>query len=310
MRSAPLQPPFRRVWQAHAQVTTKVTNCSDRVSTCGDALLPLSCWDGRYASCLRNARAMIAVRLALLVLLAATPARAQTPAPVDSPVRPSGPPATLVYGNRPIVELRANILARTPAERVAAAESLLDAIVTAGPPGPVIMRVVEGVAVVAVGGRNIFVIVPADVDELAGETLEQKAATAVSRLQVAVDEEVELRTPARLAVSGLQSLAATLVFIALLWAIRRGYRVLAVQLPEGAERRLERISAADSQLVRESRAGEILRRFISVAAVVLAFVLTYGWLTFVLRRFPYTRPWGESLRLRRWGWRSSGRSRI
>jgi small-conductance mechanosensitive channel len=158
------------------------------------------------------------------------------------------------------------------------------------------MRVVEGVAVVAVGGRNIFVIVPADVDELAGETLEQKAATAVSRLQVAVDEEVELRTPARLAVSGLQSLAATLVFIALLWAIRRGYRVLAVQLPEGAERRLERISAADSQLVRESRAGEILRRFISVAAVVLAFVLTYGWLTFVLRRFPYTRPWGESLR--------------
>jgi hypothetical protein len=64
------------------------------------------------------------------------------------------------------------------------------------------------------------------------------------------------------------------VFIALLWAIRRGYRVLAVQLPEGAERRLERISAADSQLVRESRAGEILRRFISFTAVLLGIFLT------------------------------------
>ena len=91
-------------------------------------------------------------------------------------------------------------------------------------------------------------------------------------------------------------MSLTVIFVALLWAIRRGYRVLVVRLPEGAEQKLTKLSAADLQLVRASRAGDILRRFISSAAVVLALVTGYFWLTFVLRRFPYTRPLGESLR--------------
>jgi small-conductance mechanosensitive channel len=225
------------------------------------------------------------------VLLAA-PAFGQT----DPGAQAAVPPAALVYSNRPITEFRASLLARTPADRVAAAESTLRTIVAAGPSGPVVARLVEGVMVVAVGSQNAFVIVPADVDELAGDTLEAKAAAAVTRLQTAVDEEVELRTPARLAWSAVQSLAVTILLVALLWLIRRGYRVMVVRLPEGAERRLEQISAGGLQLVRESRAADILRRFISSVAVVLALVLTYFWLTFVLRRFPYTRPWGESLR--------------
>ena len=237
---------------------------------------------------LRQSSACLAV-----VFLFAVPAFAQVAAPET---QVSAPPATLVYGNRPITELRATIVGRTPAIRVAAAQSTLRAIVAGEPSDPVVARVVEGVTVVAIGNRNVFVILPDDVDELAGETLEQKTALAVSRLQTAVDEEIELRTPARLAWSAAESIVATIVFVALLWALRRFYRVLAARLPEGVEQQLQKLSEDKLEIVRASKAPEIVRGAITVAAFTIGVFLTYSWLTFVLRRFPYTRPWGESLR--------------
>ena len=202
----------------------------------------------------------------------------------------------LVYSNRPITEFRASLLARPPAERAAAAVTLLDTIVVAGHTGPVVAHRIEGVMVVAVGTQNVFVLLPADVDELAGETLEQKTAVAVSRLQTAIDEQVELRMPRRLALSAAQSLLVTMVLMALLWTIRRGHRALATWLPEGAERRLQRLSVGDLQLVRATRASDFLRRLVTMAVVLFGLALVYSWLTFVLTRFPYTRPWGESLK--------------
>jgi small-conductance mechanosensitive channel len=230
------------------------------------------------------------------MFLFAVPAFAQIAAPDVQPPQVSAPPATLVYGNRPITELRATIVGRTPADRVAAAQSTLKAIVAGEPSDPVVARIVEGVTVVAIGNRNAFVILQGDVDEFAGETLEQKTALAVSRLQRAVDEEIELRTPARLAWSAAESIVATIVFAALLWMLRRSHRVLAVRLPEGAEQRLQRLSRNHPEIVRASKAPEIVRGAVTFAAFLIGVFLAYSWLTFVLRRFPYTRPWGESLR--------------
>ena len=233
--------------------------------------------------------------IALVALSLAAPAFPQDVTQAE-PAPPQAAPATLVFGNRPITELRATLLGRTPADRVAGALSVLHRIVAAGSPGPVSARRIEGVSAIVVGSEGVFVIVPADLDALAGETLEQKTATAVSRLQAAVDEEVELRRPARLAIGAVESLAITLLLVGLLWLIRRAYRVLVVRLAEGAEHQLKKISSGNLELVRASRAGDILRRFISVVAVLLGLVLTYLWLSFVLRRFPYTRQFGEQLR--------------
>jgi len=245
----------------------------------------------------RFAGGRIAVALTAIVLLLGASASAQTgPAVQQTPSQPA-PPAALVYGNRPITEFRATLLTRTPAERVAAAQSLLGSIVSSSTVGAVTSHLVEGVMAVAVGDRTVFVLVPGDVDELAGETLEQKGATAASRLQTAVAEQLELRTPARLAVSAVQAVAGSIVFLLLLWALRRGYRVLSVKMPEGAEQKLQQFSVVeDLQLVQATKAVEILRGFISVVAASVALFLMYSWVTFVLRRFPYTRPWGESLR--------------
>ena len=95
--------------------------------------------------------------------------------------------------------------------------------------------------------------------------------------------------------SAALALLATAILGLLLWAAGRLHRKMVVLLPRGAERRLQRMSAGDA-LVKASRAPDVLRHAVTAVFVGLSLFLAYSWLTFVLRRFPYTRPWGESLR--------------
>ena len=206
-----------------------------------------------------------------------------------------GQAADLQYNNRTITVLRSTVFSRSPQERAAGAVEVLDRLVQEGIPGRVSTRLAQGANFVSVGNRDVFAILPLDVNELAGETQESKAAQAVSQLQLALDEAVELRTPRRIASSAALALLATVIGGVLLWAAGRLHRKLVVLLPRGAERRLQRMSAGDA-LVRASRAPDVLRHGVTAVFVVLSLFLAYSWLTFVLRRFPYTRPWGESLR--------------
>jgi small-conductance mechanosensitive channel len=204
------------------------------------------------------------------------------------------PPTTLIYNNRPITELRASILARTPVERAAAAVHVLDQLVESGSVSPVTTRSVGDGVIVVAGGLDAFAILPADVDELTAETLDQKALAATARLQTALHEAVELRTPRRLAQSGAAALLATAIFIGLLLLLHRGHAGAAGRLTRAADRRLERFPGGE--VVRATRVLDLMRHAVTLISVVVGLLFAYSWLTFVLRRFPYTRPWGESLR--------------
>jgi small-conductance mechanosensitive channel len=242
-----------------------------------------------------------ALILAGLVAAGPHPAAAQTQGGASQDLASAvatagaGPPARFQYNNRRITELRATVFSRPPAERAAVAADLLDAMIDAGLPGPVSMRATEGAAIVSVGNRDIFAIFPADVNPLTGETQESKAADAAARLQQAIDEAVELRTPGRMARAGALALGATLVALALLWQLARLYRVFSVRIPSRAERRLRR-SSPGHILAGAVHAADVLRYAIAALFVGTVLFIVYSWLTFVLRRFPYTRPWGESLR--------------
>jgi small-conductance mechanosensitive channel len=233
---------------------------------------------------------------------AATPAAAQARAagqPSFAAIIASatpGEPADLVYQNRTITTLRATVLSRQPAERASAAARVLDNLVGAGQVGPIATRPVDGAMVISVGARDVFAILPLDVNELAGESVEAAAATAAGRLQLALMEATELRTPGRLLRAAATALAATLLAAGLLWVLIRLHRVLSTRLQQSAERRLALLAAGDSQLVRLSRAADLFRHIVTFASAVAAVLVAYSWLTFVLRRFPYTRPWGESMR--------------
>ncbi|MGH9146998.1 MAG: mechanosensitive ion channel family protein [Vicinamibacterales bacterium] len=206
------------------------------------------------------------------------------------------PPARLVLQNRFITEFRASLLRRLPEDRVASARQALDRVARDGVVGRVTTRTGSNFVVFSVGGRDLFALVTADVDELAGVTLAQEAAQTVARLETALAEAVELRTPAKLLAGGAQALGVTILFALLVWGLVRLRRRIAKWIGEMAEQRLAAAGVADREFVQSSHLLDFLQNLVSFVVLVLGLVVTYQWLTFVLRRFPYSRPWGDSLR--------------
>ncbi len=204
-------------------------------------------------------------------------------------------PAELRYLNRPITVFRASILSRSPAERAAVAAANLDRFIEEGASPEVSIHHSENVVVVSVSGRPVLALVPQDVDSLSGETLDEKVSGTVANLRRAVGEAVELRTTPRMLRNAGELLLGIGFFTVLLLAARRLHMRLAVLLPMLAERKLATLSPG-GVLVEESRATQLFARAIHVAYALAAIAVVFSLVTFSLRRFPYTRPLGESLR--------------
>jgi small-conductance mechanosensitive channel len=206
------------------------------------------------------------------------------------------PPARLVFQNRFITEFRASLIRRLPEDRAASARQALDRVARDRVVGRVSMRTGANFVIFSVGDRDLFALGSADVDELAGVTLAQEAAQTVARLETALAEATELRTPARLFAGGIQALGVTTLFALLVWSLVRLRRRIARWIGEQAEQRLAAAGVADRELVQSSHLLDFLQHLVSFVVLVLGLVVTYQWLTFVLRRFPYSRPWGDALR--------------
>jgi len=236
---------------------------------------------------------------ALLILCSAAGALSQTGAEGQEGLTEALPPSEqslLSYANRPITILRARVLANRPAQRVAAAIAHLDQLVDNNRTSPVTSRVERGVAFIRVADRDVFTLVPADLDVLAGETLDQKRAEAVERLSRALAEAVELRTPGRVFWAISRALAATAAFVLAVFLLRRLYRRVTRYLIEATDRNLGKVLTPVSARPHGAWFATVERRATTIAFVLVSVIVTYWWVTFVLRQFPYTRPWGESMR--------------
>jgi small-conductance mechanosensitive channel len=221
-------------------------------------------------------------------IAAAVAAAAQTATPAEHS-------ATLYYSNRAIVEYRATVLGRTPQARASAADDLLDRLVTQVPNGRVATRTFGDAIAIGIDTHPVIVLYRADADPLEGEELTAKAAETAARLQLAFDEAVELHTPRRVITGLVIAVTATAIYIVVIWVLMRVHRRGAQRLSAEAERRLSQLPGADI-LVGVAHAPQYVRGAFTIAVVGVGLMLTYAWMTIVLRRFPYTRPWGESLR--------------
>ena len=222
----------------------------------------------------------------------------QQPAPVveGASAEPSELAATLSFANRPIVTLRARVLGRDPADRVASATRVLDELIADGYSGPIESRPFTGGRIISVASRGIVALTAFDVDNLAGETVEGVTAQAIVRLQQALAEADEARTPQRLLVATGLAFLGLAVGSLLLWALVRAHRRFAGRLVEVAEEKLAQTGLTDVASLRASRVLEFQRGLLKAVTLGAGMVVVYSTLTFVLRRFPYTRPWGESMR--------------
>ena len=116
----------------------------------------------------------------------------------------------------------------------------------------------------------------------------------MARLEQALGEAVEMRTPARLLWGGGLALLATLVLVVLLRILFRTHAATTRVVTGIAERQLQRLPGGE--LMRATRMPEVVRYTTGVVMTGFGVFVVYAWLTFTLRRFPYTRPWGEALR--------------
>ena len=112
------------------------------------------------------------------------------------------------------------MLLRTPEVRAAGALRILDELANQ-PASAVSSRALAGGYVVSIGGRDLLALIPADLDPAGTQTLEELAGTTVARLEQALGEAVEMRTPARLLWGGGLALLATVVLVVLLRVLFR-----------------------------------------------------------------------------------------
>jgi small-conductance mechanosensitive channel len=211
-------------------------------------------------------------------------------------VEPSGDSATVMFSNRPIAVLHARLMGRSPSGRAEVTTRLLDDLVSRGITGPIEVRTLDGSSVISVGGRTVMALTALDVDPIAGDTLSAETERTVSALRLALAEALEARSPSLLLRAGVSSLLALGIATVLLLAIGRGHHRIASRLIAAAEGRVARAGAGSLDVLRAARVFDFWRSLVSLVSITLGLVIAYSALTFILRRFPYTRPWGESMR--------------
>ena len=236
------------------------------------------------------------VYLAIACALVPAATAAQVAPPAAIVAEPSGQTATLVFFNRPIVELRARVMGRDPPARADGARRALEELAAQGTTNPIEWRPVAGGIVISVASRAVVGLTPPDIDELLGETLEGTASQTVARLQRSLEEAAEARAPGRLLRATVLVLTGLGFGVLALWGIRRANLASSAWLVRKAEERAAQSSIADVDVLRASHVLDVARGALTALTLLLDAVVLYVVIGFVLRQFPYTRPWGESMR--------------
>jgi small-conductance mechanosensitive channel len=224
------------------------------------------------------------------------PAAAPASIPALVSADASQPPATVRFFNRPIVDLRATVLGRSPAERARAAEQRIAEIADERVVGPVETRPLDVGMMISVASRGVVVLTSADVDALAGDTLQAVTAETTERLQAALREAVAAGRLGAIALSVVEALAGLGVGVLVVWGLTRARRAASHKLERVAERTAARSGLLDVESLRSSRIIELQRWLVSGVYAALCLIMAYVTVGFVLRRFAYTRPWGDSMR--------------
>jgi small-conductance mechanosensitive channel len=245
---------------------------------------------------------LLALLAVMCALTAAPSARAQAVpgAAVGTDGGPTAAVAQAFLHNRAVVVFRSDQLGGSPAGRAALAQQAMTDALAAGGPGEVTRKDLADAVRFEIDGRPVFYITRADLAAPGEEGALSAAAHQVRlRLQLAVAEHGEMRDLRKVGVGVAYSLAATVVAWGLLWLLLRGRRWAGTKLL-GAVPQLQQPhqqphprphQGALAPYLQHARSG--LRWISTALAWALGLLLAELWLTFVLRQFAYTRPWGE-----------------
>ncbi|HEY7172972.1 MAG TPA: mechanosensitive ion channel domain-containing protein [Vicinamibacterales bacterium] len=225
-----------------------------------------------------------------------SPQRSRELASAMMQVAPSSESATVTFFNRSIVDLHATVLGRSPAERARTAERTLEDLVNEHISSPVDFRLLEGGALITVASRAVLVLTDADVDQLSGDTLEAVTSRSVARVTEALSQAAVARSLPAFLRSSATALAALVIGALVIWGLTRTYGALSGKLMRVAEETARKTGIFDAESLRSSRLLEMQQWVVRGAYVALCLIVGYVMVGIVLRQFPYTYPWGTSMR--------------
>ena len=239
---------------------------------------------------------LLRVLVSLLFLgagLLSMTAAAAAPA-VAAGARAGPAPADLVVFNRYVATFRGEFLGISPAERVERARAILQTLAYDSDAKVVVASIEQGKKI-TIDRRYIFIITAADVDPLGQESIDETAAAAAERLKHVVAETREARSVEGLVRALIAGGVATLVWLALLWGLARLHRRLVRVFVRLASSRAPTLKVGGAVLLDQHHLYPMVRRLVAALRWLLVAILSYEWLSFMLSRFPYTRPWSERL---------------
>ena len=211
-----------------------------------------------------------------------------------SNTRVGSAPADLVVFNRYVTTFRGDFLGISPAERAERARGVLQTLAYDTEAKVAVTSIDQGKKI-TIDGRYIFILIPGDVDPLGQESIDETAAAAAERLKQAVAETQEARSFDNLLWSLAAGAIATLVWLALLWGLARLHRRLVRVVVRLAASKAPSLELGGIVLLDQRHVFPMVRRFVGALRWLLVAIFSYEWLSFMLSRFPYTRPWGERL---------------
>lgn len=232
-------------------------------------------------------RCLLAFGLAVTAVASA----AQQP-DTTTPARQKEP---VIVSNRTIVTLRGPIAGYSAEERVSRVQERIEEILEEDASPVVSIQDSDDGTEVQLDGKRVFLITLIDVNPQQGETTRVVARESAKRLDQALQEYREQHAPKYLLVQAGWTALATALYLAFLWALFVATRWLGHRIAVAAGTRADKVHVQGVSLVDPQQVRTIVRRLFAVIAWIVALFATYSWLSFSLKQFPYTRPWGEHM---------------
>ena len=203
-------------------------------------------------------------------------------------------PVALKIANRTLITFHASLLGESPEIRAQRAESVIRQVMENQEDPRVHLDSIKDNYLVLVGQRRAFIVTPEDLGDSDGSAADLADSAAARLRQVLVENHEAHNLQFMLKAAGF-SAAASLLYFALLRLLGWCHKRLLGWLPTSVSRHTGVLRVGQTQLLDTGNLVMVSRRLVDLLYWLLALLLSYEWLSFVLRRFPYTRPWGESL---------------
>lgn len=212
----------------------------------------------------------------------------------DEAASVSAEPVELKVFNRSVFVFQATLLGETPKVRASRAQAVIGEVLKEHHDLEIKVEPIQDSYLILIGDRRAFFVSPKDLVS-SGLTVHEAANQVAQRLRQVVTESAEASNLRYLLLAAGLSALATLAYVLVLRLLHRGRAKALGWLPKRMQKHTSKLKFGDTQLLDLSNTYPLARGMLALFYWTFVIVSSYEWLSFVLQRFPYTRPWGESL---------------